>query len=67
MRINTEKLDCMNYMVDNGSEHYYLCCGVEDLEWFSNTHDVDLIELMTALLNKGYFVIPDGITQIAMI
>jgi len=64
---DVHKLNCMNYSVDNGEEHYYLQCGWQSLYRFSKRHNVRFKTLCTALLDKGYYVLEDNKTQIEMI
>ena len=61
------RLNCMNYIVDNGEEHYYLQCGIESLVRFADKNNIDLAELLGALLQKRYFTLSDGQTEIQMI
>lgn len=67
MTNNLNKLNCMNYMVDNGCEHYYLLDGIRSLYKFSKARNVPFKALCLELLDKGYLVLNDRITQIAMI
>lgn len=66
-KIDLNKLNCMNYDVDNGEEHYYICTGLRGLYRYSKRHNIDFKALCLVLLDKGYHVLDDDMTQIAMI
>jgi len=66
-KIDIQRLNCMNYCVDNGEEAYYLQCGLRSLYNFCKRHEENFKEVCTDLNSKGYFVIADEITQIEMI
>ena len=70
MEMNNElnKLNCMNYIVENYDEHYYLQCGLRSLWRFSKNHHLNFKQLCKKILKDGYLTMDDELrTQIAMI
>jgi hypothetical protein len=49
------KLNVMNYQVNNTDGHYYLCDGINDLKKFSAQHEIDFQDLCDVLLSSGQY------------
>lgn len=67
MNEKLNKLNCMNYCVEDGEGVYYLTNGLRSLYWYSKRHNVNFKYLCNTLSTIGYHVLSDEITQIAMI
>lgn len=61
------KLNCMNYIVEDSESHYYIQCGIRSLYKFAKRTNSNFKLMCRDLLNKGYFVASDNDTQISMI